>query len=45
MRRLSSTLVAVAAAAALTLTACGKSAPQAPAAPNAAFPVTVGTSR
>jgi iron complex transport system substrate-binding protein len=42
MRRLSSTLVAVAAAAALTLTACGKSAPQAPAAPNAAFPVTVG---
>jgi iron complex transport system substrate-binding protein len=32
----------VAAAAALTLTACGKSAPQAPAAPSAAFPVTVG---
>jgi iron complex transport system substrate-binding protein len=42
MRRIPSTVVAVAAALALTLTACGKTANQAPPAPSAAFPVTVG---
>jgi cobalamin transport system substrate-binding protein len=42
MRRISSSVIAVAAALALTLTACGKSADQAPPAPGAAFPVTVG---
>ena len=43
MRRISRTLVAVAATLALTLTACSKSTPQAPPAPGAAYPVTVGS--
>jgi len=42
MRRIPSTVVAVVAALALTLTACTKTANQAPPAPSAVFPVTVG---
>jgi len=42
MRRIPSTVVAVVAALALTLTACAKTANQAPPAPSAVFPVTVG---